>query len=124
MKLLLTAAGIILYITGTAQVSGQPFIPRESIVTVTTPGSQKDNKTPVNKTAGSWQLANGNTVILLPQDNMPCVIPRQEGTIPNAGAGLKNKSWGAPIPNAGKKVINPVTISFPPTHTDTLTMQQ
>lgn len=124
MKLLLTAAGIVLYLTGMAQVTPQPYLQKKSGVTITHPGQQKFSTSPANNATGRWQLANGNTVILLPQDNMPCVIPRPEGTILNAGAGLKNKSWRAPIPNGGKKIINPVTIPFPPTHTDTLTMQQ
>lgn len=123
MKLLLTAAGIVLYLTGTAQVNRQPYLQKESGVTITKPGQQKNNKTPAIQSTDRWQLANGNTVILLAQDNMPCVIPKTEGNILNAGINLKNKNWGATIPNAGKK-NNPVTISFSQTHTDTLTVQQ
>ncbi len=123
MKLLLTAAGIVLYLTGMAQVNPQPYLQKEPGVTITKPGQQKNNKTDANSATDSWQLANGNTVVLLAQDNMPCIIPKTEGNILNAGASLKNKNWGATIPNAGKK-INPVTISFSQTHTDTLTVQQ
>lgn len=124
MKLILTAVGIVLYIAGNAQVNRQPYLQKESGVTLTKPGQQKNSKTAANKPADSWQLANGNTVIVLPQDNMPCIIPKKEGTILNAGNDLKNKNWGASIPNAGKKIISPVIISSPQTRTDTLTIQQ
>lgn len=123
MKFLLTTAGIVLYLTGTAQVNRQPYLQKEPGVTITKPGQQKSNKITVNNSGDRWQLANGNTVILLAQDNMPCIIPKTEGSILNAGANLKNKNWGAPIPNAGEN--NPlVNIPFLQGSTDTLTIQQ
>ena len=50
---------------------------------------------------------NGEKVVHLPQDGMPCIQPDLgQFNMPNAGAGLKMKKSGAGvIPNPGNKAI-------------------
>jgi hypothetical protein len=55
----------------------------------------------------SHSLPNGNGVYLLPQDNMPCIVPgQQHSTMPNI-AGPKDRIIPPPqpghIPNPGRK---------------------
>lgn len=117
MKLFLSGAAMVLCITCLAQVNNQPFLQKQSSVKISKPIQQKQVKKPYTQ-----QLANGNTVILLPRDNMPCIIPRPEAYTPNSGSSLKNKNWGAPIPNPGKELF--LHNKLMPPSTDSLTIKQ
>jgi hypothetical protein len=103
MKLFLSGAAMVLCITCLAQVNNQPFLQKQSSVKISKPVQHKQGKKPYLQ-----QLANGNTVILLPRDNMPCIIPRPEAYTPNRGNSLKNKNRVTPIPNPVKE-LSPIT---------------
>lgn len=123
MKLLLLTAGLVAGITCYAQPGNRPYLQKKSSVQVIPPGQGKNKKSDNTLSTNSYLLENGNSVIVLPQDNMPCIIPKQEEAIPNAGNNLKQKNWGAPIPNAGKAGITSVhliTPIKPPPLTDSL----
>lgn len=110
MKLLLLITGFTICSNVFAQNKPQPYIQKQSTLKITPPGKQPTAKIkPVpnglQKSTYSHSLTNGNIVMLLGQDNMPCIIPKPEGYIPNAGNNLKDKSWTAPIPNAATKNV-------------------
>jgi hypothetical protein len=47
-------------------------------------------------------LPNGNKVYALPQDNMPCIVPNIQYTMPNgSGNQMLNQSQPGAIPNPG-----------------------
>ncbi len=113
MKLILLITGFAICSTLLGQNNPQPYIQKQSALKIMPPGKQPTAKKKptvpkgLQKSTYSHSLQNGNTVMLLEQDNMPCIIPKPEGYIPNAGFNLKDKSWSwtAPIPNPATKNI-------------------
>lgn len=107
MKLLLLFGGIVMSAVTVGQNGPQPYIQKQSTLKVPPPGNNALVQKPelvtpkeLQNATYSHSLPNGNKVIQLPQDNMPCIIPSTTGYIPNSGTVLKDKLWPAPIPNA------------------------
>ncbi|GEM_PF-2450258 len=110
MKILLLLTGFTICSNVFAQNNLQPYIQKQSVLKTIPPGKQpiakmKPLPNGLQKSTYSHSLPNENIVMLLGQDNMPCIIPKPEGYIPNAGFNLKDKSWTAPIPNPATKNI-------------------
>jgi hypothetical protein len=53
-------------------------------------------------------LSNGNRVYALPQDNMPCIVPKMAGNMPNAGnqQDLQNSPNSIPNPAPPLKLFD------------------
>jgi len=114
MKLILFLIGVGL--CGTASAQNTP--PMHKKVTPYTnkkviPSKPSIQNTPVYNATPLMILPNGNRVVALPQDNMPCIVPdMKQFSMPNATPVYPNKQKGpGAIPNPISN-SNVTTISY------------
>lgn len=118
MKKIILPVAILIGYAATAQNNGTTDVLKKLRLQKTKTPAVKITPTIVphfdiqKQSAAAYTLSNGNKVITLPQDNMPCIIPEMQSyNMPNAFTSL-NKTEPVPgkIPNVADKNKNTILI--------------